>query len=489
MSIKKLLFGVFCILLCISMLVSPMSVFADDVTTSDGGDQAEPEEITYAAMDLLNTDLSKYISLGEHKDVPITLDVYVTDEMLYDFAVESNVYTEIKTRESAVGDIINISYVGNVKLSNGSLLPVQGGSGSGMIELGKAPEKTEKVIEYLMNREELVGVMPGKTAEISITFPEDFSEEAMAGREIIFTVTVEAIVEYGFTDSYVSTKYGCKNVEEFRELLIQYNLTNFHSELKYEIFLTITKNSKVLMYPEEQYNYYYYAMYNTYKSKYDDLCKNDSSYASETSFEKYLENNGLTLADIEESAKVSTEQDLVYFAIYKSGAVGTMTEADYSQLLADLASGYGTTSAELETLFAGKHDLMNVIVSNFVYNKIEELAIVTTDYDEFKHLLEVATTTPPTQGTTAPGNAEAAPCGVDITSVVIIAVLAIGAAVFIALLFIKKKEPSEDESEEYEDDEYEDDEYEEDEYEEDEEYDEEPDDEDSDENSDEDSKQ
>jgi trigger factor len=442
-------------------LLAPTVAFADEVTTEGATDQEEPEKVTYPAMDLLNTDLSKYISLGQHTDVPITLNVYMTDDELYELAVESNVYTEIKTRESADGDIIKIGFVGNIKLSNGSLLPVQGGSGSGMIELGKTPEKTEAVIDYLKGRAELVGVMPGKTAEITVTFPEDFSESAMAGREVVFTVTVESVIEYGFTDAYVSTKFGCKDIEEFREILIKQRLKNFENELKYDVFFTIMKNSKILMYPEEQYNYYYYSMYNTYKNKYDELCEKDENYANETSFEQYLEKNNLSIEDIEENAKVSVEQDLVYFAIYKSGAVGTMTEADYAQNLADLAAGYGTTSAELETLFAGKHDLMNAIVSNFVYTKLDKLAKLTTDYSEYEHLLKVETTTPPTQGTTAPGaNAKPAPCGVDITAVLIIAVFAVGAAVFVALLCVRKKKTDLEEDECEEDEEYE--EYEED---------------------------
>ncbi len=466
MNRKKIFLSAFCLLLC-AILLAPMAVFADDVTTEGSNGQSEPEKITHPAMDLLNTDLSKYISLGQHTDVPITLNVYVTDEELYELAVELNVYTEIKTRESANGDIIKISFVGNIKLSNGALLPVEGGSGSGTVELGKAPEKTEAVIDYLKGREELVGVMPGKTTEITVTFPEDFSVETMAGREVIFTVTVESIIEYGFTDSFVSTKYACEDIEEFREMLIKYNLKNFDLELKDEVFYTVMKDAKILMYPEAQYNYYYYSMYNTYKNKYDALCEKDENYAKETSFEQYLEKNGLSLEVIEENAKISTERDLVCFAVYKSGAVGTMTEADYAQHLADLAASYGTTATELETLFAGKHDLMNVIVSNFVYTKLDKLAKLTTDYGEYEHLLKVQTTTPPMQSTTTPGtNSESAPCGVDITAVFIIAVFAVGAAVFVALLCIRKKktDPEEDEYDDEYEDEYEEDSEEEGEY-------------------------
>ena len=453
MNCKKLLFSLICILLVALIMVPSVTVFAEETTTGGNVEEQEPEKTTYPAMDLLNTDLSKYISLGEHKNIPITQNVYVTDEDLYQFALESNIYTEIKTRETAVGDIIKVSFVGNIKLSNGSLLPVQGGSGSGMIELGKTPEKTETLIDYLHGKTELVGIMPGKTAQITVNFPEDFSTSAMAGKEVVFTVTVDSVVEYGLTDAYVKSAFGCENIEAFREMFIKFNLQEFETALKENIFLTITKNSTVYMYPEAQYNYYYYAVYNAYKDKYDAQCKKDPSYATETSFEEYLALNKVTLEMIEENAKVSTEQDLVYFALYNSGAVGTMSEADYAQHLADLAASYGTTSTELETLFAGKHDLMNVIVANFVYSKLDKLAVVTTDYDQFKDLLNETTTQKPQETTTPGTNTEAAPCGVDITVVIIIAVLAVGVAVFVALLFIKKKEAPTDEDGEYVEDE------------------------------------
>ncbi len=444
------LISVFFAAIMIMSLASP--AFAEETTTT--GSENKDETPEYNAIDLLNTDLTPYISLGEYNNLAITCNVGVSDDDLYDMAVKNNVYTEVTTRNTKSGDTLNVSYVGKIATSDGKLIPVRGGTGSGKLTVGDEGEK-KTILELLAGSVKLIGLAPNGTADINITMPADYEETAMAGKEVTFTVTVKSIIEYGYTVEYVSSKYGCNTLEEYKNLLIKESVKNFDQLVAYEVYLTIVKNSKILQYPEAQYNYYYNAAY-TYNKKYY-----DSYYSSQyATFEAFLNANGISLGDIEESAKLSTEKDLICFAIYKTGVLGTISDVEYENRLAELASQNGTTVAEFETMYAGKHDISNVIIANYAYEKLVNLAVLTTDYGQYEYLLEEEEVTTGADTTAPSGAGETVIDPNVIIMIVIISVGVIGCVVLIVIQVNGKKKAEETDGE-YDDDE--DEEYEEDE--------------------------
>lgn len=456
MSKKGYLFKILSVIFALVLTFSfPICIYADETTASEGG-AAEP---SYAALDLLNTDLSPYIKLGQYKDIDITFNVAVTDEQLYNMAVQNNVYTEVKSRATQSGDLINVSWVGKAALSSGKLISVRGGTSSGKITVGSKAEGADAVPNMLCMSEKLIGVMPGSSVDITLDIPSDYAESAMAGRRIIFTVTVNSIIEYGFTDEYVASKYGCESLEDYKLVVIKETLKNFEELLRYDVYLHIVKNSTVIQYPTEHYNYYYDAEIKYYKSYYESNAQYAATYGS---FEKFLEAYGTSVEQIEERAKIQTEKDLICFAVYKTGVFGTITDAEYEAGLAKIAKENNTTVSALETMYAGRYDLSNLVIADYTYSKLGTLAKLTTDYNDYAYLLEEDETTD-TGAVTSPvvqdGNAPA----IDSNVILMIVIIAVGFVGCVVLLIVQKKlrkkeAEAEDDGEEYddEDDSYED---------------------------------
>ncbi len=84
------------------------------------------------------------------------------------------------------GDTVNIDYVGAV-----DGIEFDGGSTQGM--------GTDLVIgsgSYIDDFEDqLIGAHPGETVEVNVTFPDDYSSSDLAGKDAVFTVTINGIYE------------------------------------------------------------------------------------------------------------------------------------------------------------------------------------------------------------------------------------------------------------------------------------------------------
>lgn len=84
------------------------------------------------------------------------------------------------------GDTVNIDYVGTV-----DGVEFEGGSTDG--------NGTDLVIgsgDYIDDFEDqLIGSHPGDTVEVQVTFPDDYGNEKLNGKDAVFTVTVNGIYE------------------------------------------------------------------------------------------------------------------------------------------------------------------------------------------------------------------------------------------------------------------------------------------------------
>ncbi len=429
-------------------------------TTAQSSATEEPELV---AIDLFNTDLSPYIELGKYKDLEMTYNVDVSDQELYTMAVSNNIYTEITSRATKKGDLVNISYVGKIAVSTGKMIPVRGGSGMNTVTLEGVSGDKKTIEDMLRGNEKLIGVEPGKSVDVSVTMPSDYSESAMAGKTVVFTVTVKSIIEYGYTDAYVSSKYGCETVEDFKLIVMKQKLESFNELLRYEVYLNIVGNAEITI-PKAQYDYYYASFYNYYKSLYE----SNASYAqSYPTLEIFIEACGSSLEQIDTSAKLQVERDLVCFAIYKTGAVGNISAAEYQSRLAQLAQENYTTVAEFEAMYEGKPDISNIIIADYTYDKLETLiSKLNTNYGDYAYLLEEEETeSVTTEGVGGEGNASGC-AGVDANVVLMIVLIAVGFVGCVVLVILQRRTAKKAEAEEKLEEELEEEELEEEELEE-----------------------
>lgn len=146
----------------------------------------EQQESTY----LKDMDVDQYVTLGDYKNIQVDLEKAVlteeeiTWELLYNLADVVTVdFGAVMDRPVENGDLINLDYAG---YQDGEAF--EGGSATDQF-LGIGSNQFIDGFE-----EGLVGVKPGETVELNLTFPEKYHSADMAGADVVFTVTVNYII-------------------------------------------------------------------------------------------------------------------------------------------------------------------------------------------------------------------------------------------------------------------------------------------------------
>ena len=155
-------------------------------------------------------DVSKYVTIGEYKGLELTRTAQtVTDddvqaEINYD--LEDN-GTEVQDGTVENGDTVTINFTGTI---------------DGKEFDGGSAEDYELVVgdgEMINGFEDgIVGMKSGETKELDLTFPDDYYEESVAGKAVVFKVTLQKFTRPAeLTDEWVAENTEYKTVDEYRE--------------------------------------------------------------------------------------------------------------------------------------------------------------------------------------------------------------------------------------------------------------------------------
>lgn len=202
-------------------------------------------------------DMSEYVKLGEYKGLErAEINVSVSDEEV-DTKIQSNLEAAAETEEKTSGtvkegDTANIDYEGKL---NGKAF--DGGTAEGYdLEIGSGT--------FIAGFEEgLVGKEIGGTYDLDLTFPEDYSSADLAGKEVVFTVTVNSVktpVVPELTDEWVKENSSVKTVDEYR-IFIKEELTEEKELSEKEniiaaLWTQVVDSSEMLQYPEKELKTY-----------------------------------------------------------------------------------------------------------------------------------------------------------------------------------------------------------------------------------------
>lgn len=318
---KNLMTALMCTLcLAASTAAAPMLAMAEEAVTEaqetagaaeeeeTAGEEAESEteEVTEAAEPLPERpdyQAADYVTLGEYKGLTVSLDAMtVTDEDI-DEAVRYNVQlagaletlTEGTVEE---GDTANIDYEGKL---NGEAF--DGGTAKGYdLEIG-----SDTFIEGF--EDGLIGVAVGETVDIPLTFPENYMSEELAGKDVVFTVTVNEIKRMPeLTDDLANTisEGEYTDAESYRNyirtMLEESNESQKESYIKEELLTQVASLSEIKDYPQEMLDYGFNNMVSYYKD-----------YAEEYSmeYEDFLSTFfGLTEEEFNEQVTAAVKQNL-----------------------------------------------------------------------------------------------------------------------------------------------------------------------------------
>jgi trigger factor len=326
-------------------------------STDDAEETEAAERPDYTALD--------YVTLGEYKGLEVTLaSTAVTDEEI-DEEIESALSSNdlLDTLEEGTvqeGDIANIDYEGK---KDGEAF--DGGTDKGYdLTIGSGT--------FIDGFEDgLVGVAIGDTVDLELTFPESYSNEDLAGQDVVFTVTVNSVQRQPeFTDELAAqlsdSEYN--TVDEYRayveENLKESKESSRDSQMSSDLLTLAYENSTINGYPQELVDYIV-DQYVDYYTQYAE--------ASDLSLSDFIEQSLGTTEDdfyeqIEEMAKQSIEQEMILKAIAETEEL-TLTDEEYQERALAYADQMGLDGVSgLEEQYGQK-----LIETNLLLDKALEL--------------------------------------------------------------------------------------------------------------------
>lgn len=169
-----------------------------------------------------------YVTLGEYNNLAVTVAAQetITDEQVdaQALAIYQNYSTKenggVTDRAVATGDTVIIDYVGK---KDG--VAFEGGTDQGAdLTIGSG--------QFIDGFEDgLIGVNPGETVDLNLTFPENYGNTELAGAKVVFTVTVHFILPTEMKDEAVAG-FGIEDFQDVEELK-QYCRMGMEANAKY----------------------------------------------------------------------------------------------------------------------------------------------------------------------------------------------------------------------------------------------------------------
>lgn len=236
---KRILSLILCLVTVFSLAGCKDEKKTEEPATTTSKIDIEPKKdgLLYSSLKL-----EDYVKIGAYKGIAV--DTSSADfKKYYDSVIESDVsnndfYKKNTNGKVKDGDVANIDYVGKM---DGKAF--EGGSYEGYdLTIGSG--------SFIPGFETaLIGKSIGKTYDIDLTFPEDYGNEELNGKDVVFTVTI----------NYVKTETALKPSDYYKKLgfktLKEYEDSTKESAIKNYLLDKVLSVSVTVKYPENELKY------------------------------------------------------------------------------------------------------------------------------------------------------------------------------------------------------------------------------------------
>ncbi len=338
---------------------------AGETTAAAAGETTAAAETTAA---LTAPENYGTVALGEYKGVEVAVrDVDVNDEdtqQYIDSLVANNPEKIEVDRPAQDGDTVNIDFVGK---KDG--VAFQGGTAQGYdLVLGSGA--------FIDGFESgLVGAKKGDKLDLNLTFPEEYGSAELAGKDVVFEVTVNTISEEKaaeLTDAWVEKYTGGeqKTVDDFfqatKESILKQKEQNERTEELNNLINDVITNSSFEITPEAIAYEGQRMMQNSEMTL--------ASYGID--LDSYLSMTGMTREDYQKQMEANGENyakmKLLVDEIAAQENLTELTEADYQKLVEQ----YGV-SKDMMIQMAGQEavdfEAKYLKVSNFLLDNAKKV--------------------------------------------------------------------------------------------------------------------
>ncbi len=196
-----------------------------------------------------------YVILPEYSEyvMPEALAVATEDEIKAKIdSIRASFSTSEKdadtTRAIVDGDTVNIDYVGSI-----DGVEFEGGSTE-----GAGTDVTIGVTQYIDDfLQQLIGHKPGENFDIEVTFPEDYGNEELNGKDAVFNITINHFyktITPEITDDFIAENLAdtYENVEDMKAKIAQQLVD---ADTKNFVWNKLMEETAVTSYPDAIYNY------------------------------------------------------------------------------------------------------------------------------------------------------------------------------------------------------------------------------------------
>jgi trigger factor len=293
--------------LCVVMALSMVACGKDSGSTASSGNVGT---VANSKADMTGTDYASKVTLGEYKNKKVGESTVAVDDETkrkINCLLITSGYFDIDTTSIGKGegtietfDIANIDFVGKIDGEE-----FDGGSGSDYL-LGIG---TGSFIDGF--EDGLKGVQAGETVDLNLTFPESYSNEDVAGKDVVFTVTVNYIAE--ISDDFVSD-----NSDEIFYFLHEYFLNGKEVTTAKEYDEAISEGIKAS---------------NVASAIVEEITDDAETEIDETELNEYLDGIKDPIKEMAESNDTDFETIISYY-------YGFSTEEEFDEYYADIFRNY-----------------------------------------------------------------------------------------------------------------------------------------------------
>lgn len=295
---KKIYLGM--LAMCVALTASACGTTEKTATDTTAKEQdakdtdtkeAEGKGAEVGSTRLVSVDnVEKYITIGEYKG--LTLDNAV--DAITDEDVQAQIEQNLQDKAEPVsegaqaGDLVTINYVGTI---DGKTF--DGGTANNydfIVGNGQIFEEFENGV---------LDMKKGETKEITIDFASDYGDDIVAGKEVVYKVTVQNVRRAPeLTDEWVTKNTDYTTVDEYKDSV--YNKLEEDAKasaqevLKNTAWTTLLENSEVKEYPQDDID-----------KAVDEFKKNMELYAKQAdmTLDEFVESQGISQDDFDEQCQ------------------------------------------------------------------------------------------------------------------------------------------------------------------------------------------
>ena len=337
------------------------------------------------AIDEMKDNYIKYVTLGDYKGVEYTPNHTVITDDYIQYDIQSLIAQNTKKNQitegiATMGDTVNIDFVGYVDDE-----PFDGGDSQGAgydLVLGSG-----SFIDDF--EDQICGHSPGDAFDVEVTFPEDYGNEDLAGKDAKFETTLNYIVENvapEYDDVLVASATDYATTDEFEKAKKEeYETQAAESDLandKKAVFDKVIEGSTVSEYPESEVNDRIQMVMDSVQQE---------AEANGVDINTYLSNYGYDLDTFKDNIKESVEtyirEKMILSAIALEEGI-TATDEEVDAKVDELLKARGIADKETLKSTYGYEDedffftVLEEKVTNFIFENAVAVEATETDAEE-----------------------------------------------------------------------------------------------------------